>query len=194
LLIKVTSEETHSRPASCGIRSGGAVLHVVDQSILDIALEYRFTVEEVQEYYDRCGAMDRTRARFKKMREILSTALSRHRRVVDFESRLRICNTLIFTSWYGHNGYRRPCYSISVNLLPAPRAGAGGELKGFRRLKTRCLSNEVRDGDFAHRSPAAADGNEPNMSGCLGAGASLQQVLSVRITSNMPDAREVRML
>jgi Fe-S-cluster formation regulator IscX/YfhJ len=39
---------------------------------LDIALEYRFTVEEVQEYYDRCGAMDRTRARFKKMREILS--------------------------------------------------------------------------------------------------------------------------
>jgi Fe-S-cluster formation regulator IscX/YfhJ len=39
---------------------------------LDIALEYRFTVEEVQEYYDRCGAMDRTRTRFKKMREILS--------------------------------------------------------------------------------------------------------------------------
>ncbi|KAF8506938.1 hypothetical protein F5888DRAFT_1646551 [Russula emetica] len=66
------NEETHSRPASCGIRSDGAVLHVVDQSILDIALEYRFTVEEVQEYYDRCGAMDRTRARFKKMREILS--------------------------------------------------------------------------------------------------------------------------
>ena len=28
--------------------------------------------KEVQEYYDRCGAMDRTRARFKKMREILS--------------------------------------------------------------------------------------------------------------------------
>lgn len=70
---KVPSEETHSRPpASCGIRSGGAVLHVVDQSILDIAFEYRFTVDEVQEYYDRCGAMDRTRTRFKKMREILS--------------------------------------------------------------------------------------------------------------------------
>jgi hypothetical protein len=43
----------------------------VDRSILDIALEFRFTVEEVQEYYDRCGAMDRTRARFKKMREVL---------------------------------------------------------------------------------------------------------------------------
>jgi hypothetical protein len=71
-LIKIPSEETRSRPVSCGLRSDGAVLHVVDQSILDIALEYRFTVGEVQEYYDRCGAMDRTRARFKKMREILS--------------------------------------------------------------------------------------------------------------------------
>lgn len=70
-MIKVTSEETHSRPASCGIRPDGPVLHVVDQSILNIALEFRFTVEEVQEYYDRCGAMDRTRARFKRMREIL---------------------------------------------------------------------------------------------------------------------------
>ena len=69
-MIKIPSEETHGRPTS-RIRSDGAVLHVVDQSILDIALEYRFTVEEVQEYYDRCGAMDRTRARFKKMREIL---------------------------------------------------------------------------------------------------------------------------
>jgi len=47
-------------------------------------------------------------------------------------------------------------YSISVsNLWPPPRAGAGGELRGFRRL-----------------SPAAADGNELNMSGCLGAGVS----------------------
>lgn len=70
-LTEFPSEETHSRPTSCGIRSDGALLHVVDQSILDIALEYRFTVEEVQEYYDRCGAMDRTRARFQKMREIL---------------------------------------------------------------------------------------------------------------------------
>ncbi len=69
--MKVPREETLSRLASGGIRSDGAVLHVVDQSILDIALEYRFTVGEVQEYYDRCGAMDRTRARFKKMREIL---------------------------------------------------------------------------------------------------------------------------
>jgi hypothetical protein len=66
------NEETHSRTASGGIQSNGPVLHVVDRSILDIALEFRFTVDEVQEYYDRCGAMDRTRARFKKMREVLT--------------------------------------------------------------------------------------------------------------------------
>jgi len=46
------------------------------------------------------------------------------------------------------------CYSTSAKN-PATRAGAVGELKGFRR-----------------RSPAAADGNELNMSGCLGTGAS----------------------
>jgi hypothetical protein len=34
----------------------------------------------------------------------------------------------------------------------------------------------------AHRSPAAADGNELNMSGCLGTGASLQQALNRLIT------------
>ncbi|TFY80768.1 hypothetical protein EWM64_g3237, partial [Hericium alpestre] len=50
----------------------GPVLHVVDQMIQEIAREFRFTVEEVQEFYDRCGAMDRTRARFKKMRETLN--------------------------------------------------------------------------------------------------------------------------
>jgi Fe-S-cluster formation regulator IscX/YfhJ len=44
----------------------------VDQSISDIARDFRFIVEEVREYYDRCGAMDRTRARFKKMRDMLS--------------------------------------------------------------------------------------------------------------------------
>jgi len=64
-------EETNGRPLPGGIQPDGPILHVVDQSILDIAREFRFTVEEVQEYYDRCGAMDRTRARFKKMRDTL---------------------------------------------------------------------------------------------------------------------------
>lgn len=70
-LINTSSEEKNSRPPSGCIRPDGPILHVVDQSILDIAREFRFTVEEVQEYYDRCGAMDRTRARFKKMRDTL---------------------------------------------------------------------------------------------------------------------------
>ncbi|KAH9982649.1 hypothetical protein BGW80DRAFT_1471407 [Lactifluus volemus] len=65
------NEENNGRLASGLTQPDGPILHVVDQSILDIAREFRFTVEEVQEYYDRCGAMDRTRGRFKKMRDTL---------------------------------------------------------------------------------------------------------------------------
>jgi hypothetical protein len=46
-------------------------LHVIDQAVLGIAREFRFTVEEVKEYYDRCGDVDRTRNRFRRMRELL---------------------------------------------------------------------------------------------------------------------------
>ncbi|KAF9458211.1 hypothetical protein BDZ94DRAFT_123573 [Collybia nuda] len=46
-------------------------IHVLDQGIRDIAREYRFTVEEVQEYYDKCGEMGRTRTRFQRMRQEL---------------------------------------------------------------------------------------------------------------------------
>ncbi|KAG6845998.1 hypothetical protein H0H87_011046 [Tephrocybe sp. NHM501043] len=49
-----------------------ANIHVIDQGIRDIARESRFTVEEVQEYYDKCGEMGRTRTRFQKMREQLA--------------------------------------------------------------------------------------------------------------------------
>ncbi len=45
-----------------------ANLHVIDQGIRDIAKDYRFTVEEVQEFYDKCGEMGRTRSRFQQMR------------------------------------------------------------------------------------------------------------------------------
>ncbi|KAJ7783578.1 hypothetical protein DFH07DRAFT_788292 [Mycena maculata] len=48
-------------------------MHVLDQGIHEIANEFRFTVEEVQAYYDRCGEMGRTRTRFQQMREMLST-------------------------------------------------------------------------------------------------------------------------
>jgi len=49
-----------------------ANIHVIDQGIRDIAREFRFTVDEVQEYYDKCGEMGRTRTRFQKMRQQLS--------------------------------------------------------------------------------------------------------------------------
>ncbi|KAI0639298.1 hypothetical protein C8Q77DRAFT_1046095 [Trametes polyzona] len=47
-------------------------LHVIDQAVRDIAKEFRFLIEEVQEYYDKCGDAERTRNRFKKMREVLN--------------------------------------------------------------------------------------------------------------------------
>jgi hypothetical protein len=46
-------------------------LHVIDQGILQIAKNFRFTVEEVQEYYDKCGEMTLTHSRFQRMREEL---------------------------------------------------------------------------------------------------------------------------
>jgi hypothetical protein len=48
-----------------------ANIHMLDQGIRDIAKEYRFTVEEVQEFYDKCGEMGHTKARFQKMRQLL---------------------------------------------------------------------------------------------------------------------------
>jgi hypothetical protein len=50
-----------------------ANMHVIDQTIHDIAREFRFTIEEVQEYYDKCGEMGRTRNRFQKMRNELQS-------------------------------------------------------------------------------------------------------------------------
>jgi len=49
-----------------------ASMHVIDQSLREIAKEYRFTLEEVQEFYDKCGEMGRTRQRFQLMRELLT--------------------------------------------------------------------------------------------------------------------------
>ncbi|KXN89881.1 hypothetical protein AN958_04885 [Leucoagaricus sp. SymC.cos] len=49
-----------------------ANMHVIDQSLREIAKDYRFTLEEVQEFYDECGDMGLTRQRFKYFREILT--------------------------------------------------------------------------------------------------------------------------
>lgn len=51
-------------------------IHVIDQSIRDIAQEFRFTDGEVQEYYDKCGEMARTRERFQRMRQELTLKFS----------------------------------------------------------------------------------------------------------------------
>jgi hypothetical protein len=48
-----------------------AGIHLIDRTLQEIATEYRFTLEEVKEFYDQCGEMERTRTRFQKMRQIL---------------------------------------------------------------------------------------------------------------------------
>lgn len=53
-----------------------ANLHVIDQGIREIAKDFRFTVEEVKEYYDKCGEMGLTRMRFQRMREELTAKFS----------------------------------------------------------------------------------------------------------------------
>ncbi|KAH9486777.1 hypothetical protein JR316_0000842 [Psilocybe cubensis] len=53
-----------------------ADMHVIDQGIRDIARDFRFTVEEVQEFYDKCGEMSQTRMRFQRMREELVAKFS----------------------------------------------------------------------------------------------------------------------
>lgn len=49
------------------------ILHVIDQAILAIAAQFRFTTEEVKQYYDRCGDINRTTNRFRRMREVLNS-------------------------------------------------------------------------------------------------------------------------
>lgn len=76
--FRIPSEHVMTYPmsSSLAVRPNGnsipSYVHVIDQSIQDIAKEFRFTVEEVQEYYDKCGEMGRTRNRFEKMRRELS--------------------------------------------------------------------------------------------------------------------------
>ncbi|GBE78310.1 hypothetical protein SCP_0111950 [Sparassis crispa] len=66
----IKRQRTSKSPAQNGEEQ--PALHVVDQTVRDIAQEFRFTVEEVQEYYDKCGDAERTKQRFKKMRDALT--------------------------------------------------------------------------------------------------------------------------
>ncbi|KAJ6519634.1 hypothetical protein C8R45DRAFT_852716 [Mycena sanguinolenta] len=66
------TNEAHTPPRFEAKCEGVGDMHVVDQAIGQIAADFRFTVQEVQAYYDRCGEMERTRARFQDMRALLA--------------------------------------------------------------------------------------------------------------------------
>jgi hypothetical protein len=70
-----SSHNTFAAPATLASGDGQAVapVHCIDQAIYDIANEFRFTVQEVKEFYDKCGEMDRTRTRFQRMRHLLNS-------------------------------------------------------------------------------------------------------------------------
>ncbi|KAF8559234.1 hypothetical protein OG21DRAFT_1431173 [Imleria badia] len=72
---RVISHNTFAAPATLASGDGQAVapVHCIDQAIYDIANEFRFTVQEVKEFYDKCGEMDRTRTRFQRMRHLLNS-------------------------------------------------------------------------------------------------------------------------
>jgi len=67
------SHEAVVNDASIGANALAALasIHVIDQALTKIARDTRFTIEEVKEYYDKCGEMERTRARFEAMRACL---------------------------------------------------------------------------------------------------------------------------
>ncbi|KAJ7275231.1 hypothetical protein B0H12DRAFT_1086326 [Mycena haematopus] len=61
-----TPPRSEAKPQSAGD------MHVLDQTFRQIAADFRFTVAEVQAYYDRCGEMGRTVERFRNMRALLT--------------------------------------------------------------------------------------------------------------------------
>jgi len=73
--MRTMASSSHSEMSMAPTTDGHGVvpLHCIDQAIYDIADESRFTVQEVKEFYDKCGEMDRTRTRFQKMRQLLNT-------------------------------------------------------------------------------------------------------------------------
>ncbi|KAH0838438.1 hypothetical protein J3R83DRAFT_6749 [Lanmaoa asiatica] len=74
-IVSSPHSNTFVAPITFASEDGQAVvpLHCIDQAIYGIANEFRFTVQEVKEFYDRCGEMDRTRTRFQRMRQLLNS-------------------------------------------------------------------------------------------------------------------------
>ncbi|KAI4294478.1 hypothetical protein K525DRAFT_290767 [Schizophyllum commune Loenen D] len=67
------SSAIDSQP-STGTQSSTTILaniHATERALRDIAKSFRFTYEEVKEYYDRCHDLARVRMRFQEMREVL---------------------------------------------------------------------------------------------------------------------------
>jgi len=65
---RLKSSDADSVDQGTALDSG---IHLIDRTLQEIATEYRFTLEEVKEFYDQCGEMERTRTRFQKMRHLL---------------------------------------------------------------------------------------------------------------------------
>lgn len=76
--LKLTANEYQSSAIdsqpSTGTQSSTTILaniHATERALRDIAKSFRFTYEEVKEYYDRCHDLARVRMRFQEMREVL---------------------------------------------------------------------------------------------------------------------------
>ncbi|KAI5897677.1 uncharacterized protein SCHCODRAFT_02696332 [Schizophyllum commune H4-8] len=68
------ANDSQSSQPSTGTQSSTTILdniHATERALRDIAKSFRFTYEEVKEYYDRCHDLARVRMRFQGMREVL---------------------------------------------------------------------------------------------------------------------------
>lgn len=75
---KRKAEEEEGEPPAKRPRSADheAQMHIVDRGLLAIAHDTRFTHEEVREFYNTSGDMQRTRNRFQRMRDVLTRMLA----------------------------------------------------------------------------------------------------------------------
>jgi len=48
-------------------------VHYIDQAIYDIANEFKFTIQEVKEFFEMCSEMDHTRKQFHQMQQLLKS-------------------------------------------------------------------------------------------------------------------------
>jgi len=68
------SANAFSQPAMASAGPPPAVIHPIDQLIMDIANDHQFLPIEVRTYYDRTGDMEATKQRFAKLRMMINAA------------------------------------------------------------------------------------------------------------------------